>query len=130
LKLTPSWLSVDVYVFQSSLGRSRELVETPEVIDYILLMHSDATDAVAANDPVAWDNYFALLQQSGLFDGGSAIGKGLAFRKTGQPGAGSEHLSGFIRLRSASLELAQSFLSGNPVYEAGGTVEIRELPRD
>jgi len=22
------------------------------------------------------------------------------------------------------------FLAGNPIYEAGGTVEIRELPRD
>ena len=98
--------------------------------DYILLMHSDSTDSVAANDSVAWNNYFTLLQKGGLFDGGSVIGKGLAFRKTGQPGAGSEHLSGYIRLRAASLEQAQSFLSGNPVYEAGGTVEIRELPRD
>jgi hypothetical protein len=97
---------------------------------YILLMHSDSRDPAAANDPVAWDNYFTLLQKSGLFDGGSAIGKGLAFHKTGQPGAGSEHLSGYIRLRAASLAQAQSFLPGNPVYDAGGTVEIRELPRD
>jgi len=25
---------------------------------------------------------------------------------------------------------AKVFLAGNPIYEAGGTVEIRELPRD
>lgn len=98
--------------------------------DYILLMHSDCTDLVVANDSVAWEHYFTLLHKSGLFDGGSEIGKGLTFRKAGQPGASCDQLSGYIRLRASSLEHAQSFLSGNPVYEAGGTVEIRELPRD
>jgi len=28
-----------------------------------------------------------------------------------------------------SLEAAKSLLLGNPVFEAGGTIEIRELPR-
>jgi hypothetical protein len=28
-----------------------------------------------------------------------------------------------------SLAAARSLLAGDPVYEAGGTVEIRELPR-
>jgi hypothetical protein len=28
-----------------------------------------------------------------------------------------------------SLDRAKSLLVGNPVFEAGGTVEIRELPR-
>jgi hypothetical protein len=94
--------------------------------DYILLMHDDSTDVAVANDSATWDNYFMILQKSGSFDGGSAIGKGLAFRKTGEPGASCEQLSGYIR----NLEQAQSFLTGNPIYEAGGTVEIRELPRD
>jgi hypothetical protein len=98
--------------------------------DYILLMHNDSTDSVAANDPVAWNDYFTLLQKTGLFDGGSSIGKGLVLRKSAQPAAGSDHLCGYIRVRAASFEQAQSFLSGNPVYEAGGTVELRELPRD
>jgi hypothetical protein len=98
--------------------------------DYLLLMHNDSTDSVAANDSAAWENHFMHLKKSGFFDGGSAIGRGIAFRKTGQPGASDEHLSGYIRLRAANLEQAQSFLSGNPVYEAGGTVAVRELPRD
>ncbi|OPZ13880.1 MAG: hypothetical protein BWZ07_00211 [Alphaproteobacteria bacterium ADurb.BinA280] len=98
--------------------------------DYILLMHNDATDSAAANDSAAWDIYFAHLQNCGRFEGGSAIGNGLAFRKVGQPGASGEHLSGYLRVRADSLQEAQSFLSGNPVYEAGGTVEVRELPRD
>ncbi len=98
--------------------------------DYILLMHSDSTDSAAANDAVAWDSYFILLQKSGLFEGGSSIGRGFTFRKTEEPGASSEHFSGYIRIRATSFAQAQSFLSGNPIYEAGGTVEIRELPRD
>ena len=42
----------------------------------------------------------------------------------------STELTGFVRVRAASLEEAKRFLVGNPVYEAGGTVEIRELPRE
>jgi len=38
------------------------------------------------------------------------------------------HLSGFIRIAASSLDDALKLLAGNPVFEAGGTVEIRELP--
>jgi hypothetical protein len=91
--------------------------------DYILLMHDDAQ--AGERD---WDGYLARLRAGGCFQGGSAIGDGASFRKTGQAGAVSGHLSGFIRISADSLEAAQSALEGNPVYEAGGTVEIRELP--
>ena len=39
------------------------------------------------------------------------------------------HLTGYIRVRAESLDQAKSLLAGNPLFEAGGTVEIRELPR-
>lgn len=42
---------------------------------------------------------------------------------------GVTDLSGFIRVRATNLEEVKALLTGNPVYEAGGTVEIRELPR-
>lgn len=97
--------------------------------DFILFMHDDA-DSIAANDDAAWARYFATLRASGQFDGGSAIGAGITFRK-GHSGVASGHSpNGYIRVRAASFEEAQTFLSGNPVYEAGGTVEIRELPRE
>jgi hypothetical protein len=44
-------------------------------------------------------------------------------------GAMSSHLSGFIRVAAADLAAARGLVAGNPVFEAGGTVEIRELPR-
>ncbi len=92
--------------------------------DYILLMHDDAT-----GDEEAWEGYLSRLRQSGSFQGGSAIGEGLCARKGGAAAAVTAHLTGYIRLTADSLDHARSMLSGNPVFEAGGTVEIRELPR-
>lgn len=42
----------------------------------------------------------------------------------------TRHLAGYIRVHAPDLESARSLVVGNPVYEAGGTVEIRELPKD
>ncbi len=104
--------------------------------DYILLMHND-TQSEPTN--AQWSAYFDALSASGAFQGGSAIGQGASFRRDGGPApkstpkptsASSDHLTGFIRVSAASLSDAQTFLTGNPVYECGGTVEIRELPRD
>ena len=92
--------------------------------DYILLMHDDS-DA----DDSAWAPYLQRLQQGGFFQGGSAIGGGVCLRKSGTPAPVTAHLAGFIRINADSLDQAKSLLTGNPVFEAGGTVEIRELPR-
>ena len=92
--------------------------------DYIFLMHDDSV-----GDEPSWEPYLAKLRQGGAFMGGSAIGTGVCARKTGSAPPISAHLAGFIRVTAASLAAAKSLLAGNPVYEAGGTVEIRELPR-
>jgi hypothetical protein len=94
--------------------------------DYLLLMHDDAPVPV---ETAMWGPYFVRLGERGVFDGGSAIGRGEAFRKGGVPGVASSHLGGYIRVRAPSLSAARELLDGNPVYEAGGTVEIRELPK-
>lgn len=92
--------------------------------DYILLMHDDS-----AADDDAWGRYLQRLQQGGFFESGSAIGPGVALRKSGAPAPLTAHLAGFIRVKADSLDQVKSLLTGNPVFEAGGTVEIRELPR-
>jgi hypothetical protein len=94
------------------------------VADYILLMHDDA-----AAEEDAWDPYLERLQQGGFFQGGSAIGEGVCARKSGAPAPLTAHLSGYIRVTAHNLDEAKSLLAGNPIFEAGGTVEIRELPR-
>ena len=92
--------------------------------EYLFLMHDDA-DA----EEGAWETYLHRLQQGGFFESGSAIGDGLCIRKNGTSAPPTAHLAGYIRIDAASLDEAKSLLAGNPVYEAGGTVEIRELPR-
>ena len=97
--------------------------------EYILLMHQDAPNTEVADDPTRWGEYLARLRSTGHFDGGSSMGHGERLRKNQSSQPSGDDLGGFIRVRAVGLESAKQFLAGNPVYEAGGTVEIRELPR-
>ena len=94
--------------------------------DYILLMRNDAPAPVSVE---GWGPYIAGLQRAGAFEGGSAVGPGICVRKTGAVPAITAHLGGYMRITAANLEAARSLVAGNPVFDAGGTVEIRELPR-
>jgi len=91
---------------------------------YIFFMHDDVLD-----DGEDWEPYLTKLKASGAFEGGSAIGGGVCVRKKDQPRSLSAHLAGYIRVNAEDLDHARSMLAGNPHFEAGGTVEIRELPR-
>jgi hypothetical protein len=93
--------------------------------DYILFMHDDAP----TDDPSAWDAYLQALKRKGVFEGGSQIGGGVCVRKGATAPDISEHLGGYIRIAAASIDEVKTLLAGNPHFEAGGTVEIRELPR-
>ena len=94
--------------------------------DFIVFMHSDVL-----REPTSemWNPYFSFLRSRNVFEGGSSIGTGEAFRKNGTPGSVSGHLAGYIRIQADNLSEASELLAGNPVFESGGTVEIRELPR-
>jgi hypothetical protein len=92
---------------------------------YIFLMHNDAV----AVDDEAWGPYLDGLKARAVFEGGSEIGRGVSVRKVGAPPGVTEHVVGYIRVIAKSIEAAKSLLDGNPTFEAGGTVEIRELPR-
>ena len=95
--------------------------------DFILLMHNDATEQDAGGDD-PWGPYIQKLKASGCFEGGSAVGGGVCMNKGGKQVGLSSHIVGFITLQAETLERARELVIGNPVYEAGGTVEIRELP--
>jgi len=96
--------------------------------DYLLLMHNDASDGNCDRGD-EWAAYFLRLRQTGAFQGGSAIGDGVCLSKTGTVPKITSHLSGYIRVQAESLTEARELVQGNPVFEAGGTVEIRELPK-
>lgn len=93
--------------------------------DYLLLMHDDTVETTTG-----WDGYVAKLRASGGFEGGSSIGNGECLRKTGAPKPLSSTVTGYIKVTAPDLAAARALVDGNPVYEAGGTVELRELPRD
>jgi len=93
--------------------------------DFIFLHHDDAGE----HESEDWGPYLDRLREIGVFQGGSAIGKGECFRKAGAPPEPTAHIHGFIRVQADSLAEAERLLPGHPTYEAGGTVEIRELPR-
>jgi hypothetical protein len=92
--------------------------------DFILLMHAPAGDEVMAD----WTPYLDGLAAKGALRGGSVIGSGVAMRRDGAEAAVSASLSGFVRIVADDLDQARAFVAGNPTYEAGGTVEVRELP--
>ena len=92
--------------------------------DYIFLMHDDA----AGGSGLDWEPYISRLREHGVFQGGSSIGAGACERKAGAVPAPTAHITGFIRVTAEDLEHAKALLKGNPVYESGGTVEIRDLP--
>jgi hypothetical protein len=94
--------------------------------DYILFMHDDESSESAALD---WNPYLARLRSAGVFQGGSAIGAGKCMRRSGPVPEISERIVGFIRVEARDLDQVRELLTGNPVFEAGGTVEVRELPR-
>jgi len=97
--------------------------------DYILLMHDDAPEGQRDHDPGKWATYLGKLKKAGVFQGGSSIGDGICTSKSG-PAATITGLSGYIRVQAESLTKARELVVGNPVFEAGGTVEIRELLKD
>lgn len=70
------------------------------------------------------------LREAGAFQGGSSIGGGECVRKGGAAPEITGHIRGYIRVRAVDFDAARSLVAGNPVFEAGGTVEIRELPKD
>ena len=96
--------------------------------DYIFFMHVDVLRDNRHQDH-EWNDYFAKLRAAGAFEGGSAIGDGICASKSSAPPAVTRQISGYIRIRAEDLNAARKLVIGNPVYEAGGTVEIRELPR-
>lgn len=94
--------------------------------DYIFLMHSDAGPTTSEE----WNVYITKLNSLGVFQGGSSIGEGVCVSKSGETKEITGHLSGYIKVKAATLDEARQLADGNPAFKAGGTVEIRELPRD
>lgn len=98
--------------------------------DFMYLMHNDETSSVTDGSSDGWSEYIGKLRSDGCFRGGSELGQGKYVRKQLEAPEIHDRLIGYIRIEAANLAEAEAKLEGDPVYEAGGTVEIRELPRN
>lgn len=94
---------------------------------YLFLMHNDAP--ATGENGQSWDSYLTKLRARGCFLGGSEIGEGVCLNNAGASVPITAHLGGYIIVQAMSLTEATKLVAGNPVFEAGGTVEVRELPR-
>lgn len=72
-----------------------------------------------------WENYIDKLVALGKFRGGSALGNGICVTRNEVDGPCT--VTGFMRFEARSLGELRELLQGNPVYEAGGKVEISEI---
>lgn len=85
--------------------------------DFVMIMMGTASDG-------DWDAYVEKLLGSGRFRGGSSLGNGVALTKGENDG--ECRITGYIRLTSDSIDDAKILVAGNPLYEAGGRVELLE----
>ncbi len=85
--------------------------------DFVMVMMGSASKG-------DWDTYIEKLIASGGFRGGSSLGNGVAVVKGAEDSECT--ITGFMRLSADSLDEARELLEGNPLYEAGGRVELLE----
>ena len=86
--------------------------------EFLMLMKGGSTTD-------GWDAYIEKMIGTGTFRGGSALGSGMCVSKRGndQPCI----VTGFMRFEAENIGQVRALLEGNPVYEAGGEVELLEM---
>ncbi|MEM7327316.1 MAG: hypothetical protein AAF437_01175 [Pseudomonadota bacterium] len=93
--------------------------------EFLFLMHADTRKPVSED---RWRKYIETLVSMGAMRAGSAVGNGRSFRGSGRPAKVSDDIVGYLKIEAETFDHAETMLAGNPVFEAGGTVEIRALP--
>ena len=94
-------------------------------MEYITFMHNNADTEPTKKE---WSRFFDLAAESGLFRGGSAIGKSTTVGKKQVPHI-AENIGGYMRFDAETLNELAELLEHHPIVQHGGTVEICELPK-
>jgi hypothetical protein len=94
-------------------------------MEYIAFIHGNG-DTTPSRDE--WDHFVAVASRSGLFRGGSAIGKRSTIGAKDVPDT-TQHVGGYMRFDADSLGDLNDLLTQHPVVVHGGTIEICELPK-
>ena len=94
-------------------------------MQYIALIHRN-TDTTPTS--AEWEHFFAVAAETGMFQGGSAIGSRHAVgRKT--VADSTKEIGGFMRFDSDDLGQLNDLLESHPVIRHGGTIELCEMPQ-
>ena len=96
--------------------------------DFILIMHNDAEQADQIVDS-SWADYFQSLKSQGAFIAGVEFGDGFCMVKKKPAPPPTSMLGRYIRVQARTMRDAAQLVEGNPIFEAGGTVEVRALTR-
>jgi hypothetical protein len=91
---------------------------------YILLIQNNAK---SDSTPEEWDAFFAAARLSGLFQGGSQIGKRTVVGNA-QSAKSTDHIVGYMRFDSDDQQKILDLLKQHPVVIHGGSVELCEMP--
>lgn len=108
----------------SSGYSSHQLADRSEALEYIVLIRNNATSPASSNE---WDGFFDRAKSSGMFKGGSALGSAFVMGKEVDEQA-SSMLGGFMRFDSESTTELKALLETHPVVQAGGSIEVVEMP--
>lgn len=92
---------------------------------FILLIHGNAKTVAS---PDEWNHFFTEAKESGLFEGGSAIGDRIIIGDT-QSAKSSGHIVGYMRFDSDDKQKLIALVKRHPVVAHGGSVELCELPK-
>ncbi len=94
-------------------------------MDYITLIHNNTKTPTSEQQ---WQDFFTLARNSGLFDGGSAIGERFTIGDS-QDALSSDHIVGYMRFSTEDRDALETLLQQHPVILNGGSVELCECPR-
>lgn len=85
--------------------------------DFVMVMVGEESEG-------DWDAYIERLINSGKFRGGSSLGGGVSISKCGNESVSM--ITGYMRFAADSIDEVRDLLEGNPLFEAGGRVDILE----
>ena len=91
---------------------------------YIVLIQGNSKSEPTAEE---WVAFFASAERSGMFRGGSRIGKRTVLGDVGSAKP-TDHIVGYMRFDADDKQQVLDLLQRHPVVLHGGAVELCELP--
>lgn len=74
-----------------------------------------------------WSSFFAKATESGMFNGGSEIGKSTLLGSNSVSPVTNSAV-GYMRFETDNIDKLHKLLGAHPAYINGGTLELCELP--